>query len=92
MLNSNLCVEHKQSLCNMIKTRFNDIVRKLIAYTKVNWGFPFIVGFIVLLLGSAVSLSDVIAVFSYYALIIGVVLQLVCFLRDEKRLVEVEGV
>ena len=57
-------------------------------YVRENWGSPFIVGFLLLLIVAAVSLSmewvvlaDGVAVVAYCALIVGVVLQLVCFLK-----------
>jgi heme/copper-type cytochrome/quinol oxidase subunit 4 len=60
-------------------------------YFKANWGSPFIVGFIVLLLSAATLLSlgssywaEQIAVYAYIALVIGVVLQLVCYLKYKK--------
>jgi len=61
---------------------------KIRVYVKGNWGSPFIVGFMFLLIGAAVSLSagfsslaDNIAVYAFYALVGGVVLQLICFLK-----------
>lgn len=61
---------------------------KVKGYIKVNWGAPFIVAFILLLMVAAVSLSvslsslaDTIAVYAFYALCVGVVLQLACFLK-----------
>ena len=57
-------------------------------YVKENWGSPFIVGFIMLLMGAAVSLSvglfslaDNIAVYAFYTLVSGVFLQLVCYFK-----------
>jgi hypothetical protein len=57
-------------------------------YVRENWGAPFIVAFMVFLVVAAVSMStgldalaDDVAVYAYYALIGGVVLQLVCFLK-----------
>jgi hypothetical protein len=57
-------------------------------YVRENWGAPFILGFMLLLVVAAVSLSvglDVlangVAVCAYYALVAGVVLQLVCFVK-----------
>jgi hypothetical protein len=57
-------------------------------YIKMNWGAPFIIGFMILLLIAAVSLTvglsfltDSVVVYSYYVLIAGVVLQLFCFLK-----------
>ena len=57
-----------------------------------NWGAPFIVGFMLLLMVAAASLSmgladlaNEAAIFAYYALVAGVVLQLVSFLKYNKR-------
>ena len=61
-------------------------------YVKENWGAPFIVSFMALLMVAAVSLlmdlavlANEVAVYAYYALVVGVVLQLVCFLKYSKR-------
>jgi heme/copper-type cytochrome/quinol oxidase subunit 4 len=61
-------------------------------YVRENWGAPFIVGFIVLLVVAAVSLSmglsasaDVAANYAFYALAIGVVFQLACYLKYDRR-------
>jgi heme/copper-type cytochrome/quinol oxidase subunit 4 len=58
------------------------------AYVRENWGAPFILGFMLLLVVAAVSLTtgleafaDEVAVYAYCALVAGVVLQLVCFLK-----------
>ena len=63
-------------------------VIKVKGYVKENWGSPFIAGFMLLLMGAAVSLSvglsslaNTIAVYAFYALVGGVVLQLICFLK-----------
>ena len=65
---------------------------KVKEYVTKNWGSPFIVGFMLLLIVVAVSLSvgwsslaDTIAVYAFYALVGGVVLQLVCFLKYPRR-------
>jgi len=57
-------------------------------YFREHWGAPFVLGFMVLLMVAAVSLvyglaslANEIAVYAYYCLIAGVVLQLVCFLK-----------
>jgi heme/copper-type cytochrome/quinol oxidase subunit 4 len=57
-------------------------------YVSGNWGAPFVVGFMALLVVAAFSLAlgfsvlaDEVAVWAYYALVVGVVLQLVCFLK-----------
>jgi heme/copper-type cytochrome/quinol oxidase subunit 4 len=56
-------------------------------YVRRNWGAPLIVGFMLLLVVAAVSMAmgldfvaDDLAVCAYCALIVGVILQLVCFL------------
>jgi hypothetical protein len=61
---------------------------KIRVYVKENWGSPFIAGFMFLLIGAAVSLSvslsslaDTIAVYAFYALVCGVILQIICFLK-----------
>ena len=61
---------------------------KVKGYVKENWGSPFIVGFMLLLIVAAVSLSagfaslaDNVAVYAYYALVAGVFLQLASFLK-----------
>ena len=61
-------------------------------YFRENWGAPFIIGFMLLLMVAATSLSmglanlaDEVAISAYYALVVGVVLQLVCFLKYNKR-------
>ena len=64
---------------------------KLKSYLTENWGAPFIVSCILLLLGAAAflscglsSLADTLAIYAYYALIIGVMLQLASFLKCRK--------
>jgi heme/copper-type cytochrome/quinol oxidase subunit 4 len=76
----------------MLKKFAKDFPAKVKAYTRENWGAPFIVGFMLLLLVAAVSLSigfaalaDGVAIAAYYALVVGVVLQLVCFLKYNKK-------
>jgi len=61
-------------------------------YVRENWGAPFIVGFMLLLMVAAVSLAmglavlaDGIAIVAYCALVAGVVLQLACFLKYNKK-------
>ncbi len=77
---------------------FNKFIVKVKGYVKENWGSPFIVGFMLLLLSAAVSLSsglsylaDAIAVYAYYALVAGVILQLACFLKYRKKINEAEA-
>ena len=75
------------------------ITFKLKGYVKENWGSPFIVSFMLLLVCAGASLSiglsiwaDNIAVYAFYALVIGVVLQLICFLKYSKKNREAEAV
>ncbi len=74
----------------------NDLATKIPVrvkgYVRENWGAPFIVGFMLLLMVAAASLSmgltalaNEVAIYAYYALVIGVVLQLACFLKCTKR-------
>ena len=76
----------------MIQVAFNTITLKVKGYVKANWGSPFIMGFMLLLVAADVLLSlemsflaNAIAIFAFYALIAGVVLQLVCFVKMPKR-------
>jgi hypothetical protein len=64
---------------------------KLKGYIRDNWGAPLIIAFIILLLSAACSLSiglssfaDTLAVYAFYALVMGVALQLFCYLRYQK--------
>ena len=59
---------------------------------RENWGAPLIIGFMLLLAVAAASESlglaefaDKVAVYAYYALLVGIILQLVCFLKYDKR-------
>jgi hypothetical protein len=79
----------------MTKNNFNSIQTIAKGYVRENWGSPFIVGFIFLLLTAAVLLSvgssiwaESIAVYAYYLLVAGVVLQLVCYLKYKRTSVE----
>jgi heme/copper-type cytochrome/quinol oxidase subunit 4 len=70
---------------------FAKIPVRVKGYVRENWGAPFIVGFMLLLMITVASLSmslatlaDEVAVYAFYALVIGVILQLVCYLRHNK--------
>jgi len=72
----------------MTQIFFNKIVLKSKEYVKENWGSPFIVGFMLFLVIAATSLSvgwstlaDTAAVWAYYALVAGVFLQLISYLK-----------
>jgi heme/copper-type cytochrome/quinol oxidase subunit 4 len=76
----------------MIKAFARGVPSRVKGYVKENWGAPFILGFMVLLMVAAVSLStglavlaNEVAIYAYYALVVGVVLQLVCFLKCNKK-------
>jgi hypothetical protein len=76
----------------MIKAFARKVSLRVKGYVKENWGAPFVLGFMALLIVSAVSLlmdfvvlANEVAVYAYYALVVGVVLQLVCFLKYRKR-------
>jgi len=76
----------------MVNEFVKEIPARIRGYVRVNWGAPFIVGFMLLLMIAAASLSmalaalaDEVAVYAYYALVVGVILQLVCFLKYNKR-------
>jgi hypothetical protein len=75
----------------MKQTNHSIAVSQLRTYLKANWGLPFIAAFICLLLASAISLSaglsyeaDAMAVFAFYSIAIGVVLQLICSFKYKK--------
>jgi hypothetical protein len=59
-------------------------------YSKENWGAPFVLGFMGLLLAAVICLAfglewwaSEVAVYAYYSLVVGVVLQLVCFWKSD---------
>jgi hypothetical protein len=61
-------------------------------FVRENWGAQFILGFMLLLVVAAVSLTtgldalaDEVAVYAYCALVAGVVLQLVSFLKFREK-------
>lgn len=77
----------------MLKSFIKGIQKKVRAYAKENWGAPFIIGFVLLLVIAAISLSmgfnalaNSVAVYAYYALVAGVVLQIVCFLKLGRKM------
>lgn len=64
------------------------ILAKIKGFVRENWGAPFVLAFMLLLLVAAACLAfgiewlaNEVAVYAYYALVFGVVLQLVCFLK-----------
>jgi heme/copper-type cytochrome/quinol oxidase subunit 4 len=76
----------------MINNSAKKIPDRIKSYVRENWGAPFILGFILLLLIAAgslsigfVALADDVAIIAYCALVAGVVLQLLCFLKYNKK-------
>lgn len=76
----------------MPKNSAKEILPKLREYFRENWGAPFILGFMILLMVAASSLAigldflaNEVAIYAYYALVAGVILQLVCFLKYGER-------
>ena len=76
----------------MTQNRTKMLLVRVKGYAKENLGAPFIVLFMLLLIVAAVSLSagwsslaDAVAIYAFYALVVGVVLQLVCFLKYPRK-------
>jgi uncharacterized membrane protein len=76
----------------MLRAFARRIPSRVKEYVKENWGAPFIAGFMVLLTASAFALSlgfDVlaneVAIYSYCALVAGVIFQFICYLKCNKR-------
>jgi hypothetical protein len=70
---------------------------KIKRYVRENLGSPFIGAFVLLLILAAAFLysgssflANEIAVYAYYVLIVGVFLQLACFLKDRKKVIDSE--
>ena len=77
---------------NMSKGFAKEIPVRVKGYVRENWGAPFKSGFMFLLIATAAlmvtssgSLANELAIYAYFALVVGVVLQLVCFLKYNKR-------
>ena len=71
---------------------FDKIKLKTKEYVKENWGSPFILSFMLLLVVAAIflssglsSLADNVAVYAYYALVAGVILQVASFVKYQKK-------
>ena len=63
-------------------------ISRITDYLKENWGAPFIICFMILLVVAALFLAEgvelvanEIAVYAYYFLVVGVILQLICYLK-----------
>jgi len=67
---------------------FKHVFNYLKGYLKDNWGAPFIVAFMVMLLTAAgyiaeglETVANDVAVYAYYSLVVGVILQFICRLK-----------
>jgi hypothetical protein len=76
----------------MTQNIFNKSLLKIKGHVKYNWGSPFVVMFMLLLLSATIplsigfsSLANNIAIYAYFALVVGVTLQLFCFLKYRQR-------
>jgi hypothetical protein len=76
----------------MIQISHDQIFYRASNYVKENWGSPFIAAFMLLLISTVIStssgllsLADNIAIYAFYTLVIGVTLQLVCYLKYGKK-------
>ena len=65
---------------------------KLKTYIKQNWGAPFVIGFMLLLVVAAALLAiglsvpaEVVGAFAYFSLAAGAILQFACYLRSKKK-------
>ena len=65
-------------------------IRIKVSYFRENWGAPFIIGFMALLLVSATGLSlsqkglaNDIAIYAFYLLVVGVILQIVSYAKHK---------
>jgi len=78
---------------SVISSMSEDLVKAILARLKgcvrENWGTPFIAGFMIILLVAAASmvtgseaLANELANYAYFALVVGVVLRLVYFLKN----------
>jgi hypothetical protein len=76
----------------MEKRYLNKILLALKGFVRLNWGAPFIVLFLLFLIGTGVcssiglsSVADALSIFAYYLLIAGIALQFFCLLKYRKR-------
>ena len=75
-----------------LKTSIRGFLVRVQGYVRENWGAPFVLGFMTLLIAAAVCLAmglewwaNEVAVYAYYSLVVGVVLQLVCFWKHGEK-------
>jgi len=72
--------------------RIRILMKRLRSYFRENWGAPAIICFMALLLAAALflaggmeELANAIAVYAYYFLVAGVVLQIICYIKFGSR-------
>ncbi len=70
-----------------------------VTYLTENWGAPFIVAFMILLITAAIYLAygneakaNKLAEYAYYNLVIGVLLQLVSLIKEERKSKPYKGI
>ena len=76
----------------VITVFFKKTAAKLKRLSIENWGFPFISIFLILLITSAVLVAadlafvaDIPATIAYFSLLVGVILQIICFSKNRKN-------
>lgn len=85
-------LSERRTIRALFKGSAGRVLSKAKRYLRENWGAPFVLGFMVLLVVTAVLLSlgldllaNELALYTYYALVAGVVLQLVSFLKQGNK-------
>jgi len=80
----------KKKLILRIKFK-NKFLEINLTYLLENWGAPFIILFMLIMIVAATQLAlgneplaNILAEYAYYALVIGVILQLIAYIRCEK--------
>jgi amino acid transporter len=83
----------------MTQSLYTKTIEKVKNSVHENWGSPFIAVFMLLLVSTAIFLStglsylaDSTATFAFFALVVGVILQLVSFFKFRKKVSEASDV
>jgi len=76
----------------MLKESVGLFLVRVSACFRESWGAPFVLGYMLLLAVAAVvstvgadPVASEVAVYAYYSLVLGVVLQLACFVKQGRR-------
>ena len=92
MANVKFLVLIKKCVNNLAQNNLCRMIIKVKGYIKENWGSPFLAIFMFLLLGAAISLSvgffslaNIVATSAFCALVVGVILQLICYLKYPRK-------